>query len=372
MWIGAAILSIAGSLASTSQAAPAAADVANRVASYLEQSQIKEGSRAGMWPFEPSFAGPPTTGVACAYKWIGDPVYLRTAELGGQYILWVGSSTGHLLGDEAYALKSLSEVAESPKENSWRTALSRFYENQRSTNGITTAEYINLISQGDPSNNVFYLAHHTVAAYYVDDADKEVWRTALIRCLASVDDRSNYPVQALGVATWALAQTGELGDTLVDSVDSGSYWSGVALKDLPELLLSHQIPDGKPFAGSFYWRFAHPDTEIDVLAGGWTEDVIFGALGLVASASGRGGEDAERLMRAIEAARVVLLEASDSEGKVFEHLSKIGTSYYTYSGELLQTLWSVQQYLDGMASAEAEEADAPSEQADAELSSHGP
>jgi hypothetical protein len=347
-------------------------DVANRVAFCLEQSQIKDGARTGMWPSEPSFAGPPTTGVVCAYQWIGDSAYLQAAELGGTYILWVGGSTGHLLGDEAYALAGLSELSENPKENAWRAALSRFYENLHSPGGITTPEYINLLTQGDPSNNVFYVAHHTVAAYYVDDADKEIWRTALIRCLASVDDRSNYPVQALGVATWALAQTGELGDTLVDSVDSGSYWSGVALKDLPELLLSHQIPEGEPFAGSFYWHFEHPDSQTDVLAGGWTEDAIFGTLGLVAAASGRTGEDAERLRKAIEAAHVVLLQASDADGRVFEHLSRIGSSYYTYGGELLQTLWAVQQYMDRVESAAAEAPGALPQQAPTGLSSHGP
>ncbi len=233
--------------------------------------------------------------------------------------------------------------------------MSSFYNALHQNNGMTTAEYIDLLTQGDPSNNVFYVAHHTVTAYDVDDVDKEVWRTALIRCLASVDDRSSYPVQALGVATWALAQTGALGDTLVDSADSGSYWSGVALKDLPGLLLSHQVPEGEPFEGSFYWHFDHADTEIDFLAGGWTEDAIFGTLGLVAAASGQEGEPAEELEKAVEAAYAVLLEASDAEGKVVEHLSGIGEGYYTYAGELLQALWTVQQYLDATASAVTED-----------------
>jgi hypothetical protein len=352
--MGAALLSIAVPRAQSVQAAPAGLDVANRVAAYLEHSQLKEGARMGMWPSEPSFAGPPTAGLTCAYQWIGDRVYLEAAERGGEYILWIGDSTGHLLGDESYALAGLSELSENPEENRWRSTLTRFYNGLHSQGGITTAGYIDLLTQGDPSHNVFYLAHHTVTAHYVDDADKEVWRTALIRCLASVDDRSSYPVQALGVATWALARTGELGETVVDSADSGSCWSGVMLKDLPVLLLSHQIPDGEPFAGSFYWHFDHADPEIDVVAGGWTEDAIFGTLGLVAAASGQQGEDAEGLKKAVEAAYAALLEASDADGKVCGHVSGIGVSYYTYAGELLQTLWTVQQYLDTMESVAAE------------------
>lgn len=364
VWIGATMLLMLGSLARAEQTASTGRDVADRVAAYLEQSQIKDGVRIGMWPSEPSFAGPSTVGMACAYQWTENSAYMEAAELGGDYILWIGDSTGHLLGDEAYALTILSELSEDPGANLWRTALGKFYNGLHESDGMTTTEYIHLLTQGDPSNNVFYVAHHAVTAYYVDDVDKEVWRTALIRCLACVDDRSSYPVQALGVATWALVQTGTLDDTLVDSADSGSYWSGVALKDLPALLLSQQVPLGEPFAGSFYWHFDHTDTEIDFLAGGWTEDAIYGTLGLLAAASTDQGDLAGELEQGIKAAHAVLVEASDAEGKVVEHLSGIGESYYTYAGELLQALWSAQQYLDATASAATEDGGAPASQSE--------
>jgi len=347
-WIGAAVLLVVGTLAPVATAASAGRDVAGTVATYLVENQIHSGARIGMWPAEPSFTGSSTAGMVCAYEWIGEPAYLQAAKWGGDYILWIGESTGHLLGDEAYALTCLSDLSEDLQGNPWRVAVSEFYSDLRQRGNGSTAEYIDLIAQGDPSNIVFYIAHHTVAAYYVGDADKEIWRKALIRCLAAVDDRSSFPVQALGVATWALAKTGVLGDAVIDSSDNGSYWSGVTLKDLPGLLLSHQIPEGEPFAGSFYWRFDHGVAGIDALMGGWTEDAVFCTLGLVAASEQSEGLVGE-LDPAIEAAYATLLAAGNAEGKVFEHLSGTGASYYTYAGELLQVLWNVQQHLDARA-----------------------
>lgn len=358
----AAVLLLLGTFASAEETTQTGKDVADRVAAYLERGQIKSGFKTGMWPFEPYFAGPSTVGLARAYQWMGNPAYRQAATLGGNYLLWIGESTGHLLGDEAYALTVLSSLSEDPAVNLWRAALIAFYNRLRTTYGMTTDEYIDLLTQGDPSNDVFYVAHHTVAAYYIDDADKEIWRARLIRCLASVDDRSNSPIQALGIATWALAQTGPLDGTPVDCADDNSYWSGVALKDLPGLLLNNQIPEGEPFAGSFYWLFDHTDTEIDSLAGGWTEDAIFGTLGLVAAASVEKGELADELEQGIKAAYTILLEASDAEGKVVEHLSGFGEGYYTYAGELLQTLWAAQQYLDATKAAATQDGVEPASQ----------
>ncbi len=343
------ILLMAGALSQVAAAASAGRDVAGVVATYLADSQVRSGTRIGMWPAEPSFAGPSTAGMVCAYEWIGDPLYLQAAKWGGDYIRWIGASSGHLLGDEAYALTRLSDRVEGSQENVWRTALKEFYNSLRQKEGGATAGYIDLITQGDPSNDVFYVAHHAVAAHYIGDVDQGIWRAALIRCLAAVDDRSSYPVQALGVATWALAKTGALDDTLIASANSGSYWSGVTLKDLPGLLRSHQIPAGEPFAGSFYWRFDHGAAGIDALAGGWTEDAIFCTLGLVAAASEQKEEFAGPLDQPIEAAYAALLAGGNADGKVFEHLSGMGVSYYTYAGELLQALWHAQQYLDARA-----------------------
>jgi hypothetical protein len=43
--------------------------------------------------------------------------------------------------------------------------------------------------------------------------------------------------------------------------------------------------------------------------------------------------------QAVEAATRLSLAAGSADGKVFEHLSGTGMSYYTYAGELLQALW---------------------------------
>ena len=338
-------------------AEPAGKGVAARVATCLEGAQLKEGANPGVWPSEVLFTGPATTGMACAYEWMADPAYLQAAEMGGEFILSVGDATGHLLGDEAYALVGLSELSQDPQDNRWRAALVEFYASLRRNEGETTAQYIDLLKQEDSSANVFYVAHHTVAAYYVDDLDNEVWREALIRCLASVDDASDWPVQALGVATWALARTGNLGGTLVDPLSETFYWSGVTLRDLPALLLRYQIPEGELFAGSFYWHFDHSTRENSVLVGGWTEDTVYGTLGLVQAASRQEDIPAEELDAAILAAYTALLYGPDAEGRVCEHLAGLGETYHAYAGEVLQALWAAQQHLDAQAESTIPEGD---------------
>jgi hypothetical protein len=341
------VIVLTGAYALAADSIPKGKEVAGTIAALLEKSQIKEGAVRGMWQPEPFFTGPATTGMVCAYEWMDDPVYLQAARLGGEFILWLGDSTGHLLGDEAYALLRLSELSGEPQDNRWRVALTSFYDSLHLQKEGATAEYISLLRQGDPSTSVFYVAHHTVVAYGIEDADKEVWRDALIHCLASVDDTSDYPVQALGVAVWALAKTGDLGDTMIDPPETGSRWSGVTLKDLPALLLSHQVPAGEPFAGSFYWRFDHTaQGGADILAAGWTEDAVYGTLGLLASVEGREDELAGELESAIDSAYAALLPGADPEGNVHEHLSGAGASYHAFAGELLLALWSVQQHLD--------------------------
>ena len=91
-----------------------------------------------------------------------------------------------------------------------------------------TGGYISQFSSIEPSTAVFYIAHHVAAAYYVSAIDRLTWRPALINYLAKVDDTSSaFPVLALGMATWALASTGPLDNTLIDPSGAGApYWSG--------------------------------------------------------------------------------------------------------------------------------------------------
>lgn len=336
-------------------AALPAEDVVVALAGRLEQNQLKEGPNRGLWSPEVFFAGPATAGMVCAYEWTDNAAYRESAKLGGEYFLWIGVSVGHLLGDEAYALVCLSRTADDPNSNMWRVGLADFYEAERRVGG-TTREYIELFEQEDISTTTFYLAHHLVAATYVDDLDKNVWRDALIQHLSRVDDgKAEFPMMALGVATWALATTGELDETPVGSVGGAPMWEGVLLRDLPTILLSHQVPEGEPFAGSFYYRFDHTSGPFEGASAGYTEDAIYGTLGLVAVASAGENAPDEDMEGAIRAAYTALLDGVDAEGKVYEHLGHDGQSYHAFAGEMLQALWAVQTYLDSLTDEEATE-----------------
>lgn len=351
-WVG--FLVIAVVVQSTAAALPAE-DVVAALAARLEQNQLKEGPNRGLWPPEVFFAGPATTGMVCAYEWTEDAAYRESAKLGGEYILWIGVAMGHLLGDEAYALMCLSRTADNPDSNMWRVALANFYDTLRDKGG-TTQEYIELFAQADVSTTTFYLAHHLVAASYVDDADKNMWRDALIQHLSRVDDgKSEFPMMALGAATWALATTGALDDTPVSSLGGAPIWEGVLLRDLPSVLLSHQVPEGEPFGGSFYYRFDHTSGRFEGVAAGYTEDAIYGTLGLVAAASAGENAPDENMEQAVHAAYTALLDGVDAEGKVYQHLSHDGESYHAFAGEMLQGLWAVQTYLDSLADVEPTE-----------------
>jgi hypothetical protein len=243
-------------------------------------------------------------------------------------------SAGNFFGDEAFALTRLSELAENPSDNPWRTAVKQFYSDVKQVNG--TEAYISQFVGVEPSTAVFYLANHVVAAYYVDAEDKQIWRQALVDWLAQVDDSLDFPVMGLGVATWALALTGELDNTLIDPSGTGaSYWGTKNLADLPGLILSHQVPNGEPYSGSFYWRFDHGNGGSRIKTGGHTEDTIFATLGLVAAAQADPNLD---LDAAVLAARQALLGGIDFQGKVYEHLWLQKVTHYFYAGEMLQVL----------------------------------
>jgi len=262
-----------------------------------------------------------------AYEVEGDANYKTCAELGGDYILY--SAQGNFYGDEAFALSRLSQISNNSSQNIWRTALIDFYFNvEHDVDGIEG--YISQFVGAEPSTAVFYIANHVVAAYYVHAEDKQIWRQALIDYLAQVDDSSDFPVMGLGVATWALATTGSLDNTLIDPSGAGAaYWNGKKLADLTDLLRSHQVPKGEGYAGSFYWRFDHSGGGSGEGASGYTEDAIFASLGLMA-ASG--------INASIRAVREALLRGVGRTGIVWEHLSQQGAIYSAYAGEMLHVL----------------------------------
>jgi len=301
----------------------------DKIANRLDTQQIKNGLSKGSWPGEANLTGSILAGMVGAYKLKCNSDYKRSAEWGGDYIIW--AAQGNYYGDEIYALTCLSQISPDPKNNPWRTVVANFYDNVKKSIG-GTENYVSNFENTEPSTAVFYLANHVVAAYYVDAMDKKLWREGLINLLSRVDDSSIYPVMALGAATWALAQTGPLDKTDIHSSGEGaSYWEFKKLADLPNLLLSHQVQDGQPGAGGFYWQFWHMDGSPN----GYTEDAIFATRGLVAAYYANPDPNLEL---AILKAHEALLEGINSDGEVWERLSHEGSIYYAYSGEMLQVL----------------------------------
>jgi hypothetical protein len=304
-------------------------EAVNSVANRLQTHQIKKGSTIGYWQGEMNLTGSIIAGMVSAYELGCNIDYKESAELGGDFIVWAAQE--NFYGDEMYALTRLSQISSDPCDNPWRSVVSDFYESVKHSAG-GTENYISNFYAIESSTAVFYLANHVVAAYYVDAADKKIWRQKLINFLSRVDDSSYYPVMALGAATWSLARTGSLDGTSIHSSGEGApYWELKKLSDLPDLLLSYQVQDGQPGAGSFYWQFGHTDNSPN----GYTEDAIFATRGLVAAYWANPDPNLES---AIPNAREALLNGISSEGVVWERLSQEGSIYYTYGGEMLQVL----------------------------------
>jgi len=83
------VLLIIAVVVQSATAALPAEDVVAALAGRLEQNQLKEGPNRGLWSPEVFFAGPPTTGMVCAYEWTDNAAYRESAELGGGYILFI-------------------------------------------------------------------------------------------------------------------------------------------------------------------------------------------------------------------------------------------------------------------------------------------
>lgn len=287
------------------------------VADRLVNEQAPDGS----WPEETDYVGSIVAGMLRAYEVVGKDEYKAAAELGGDFILEI--SEGNFYGDEAYALALLSEVT---GDTAYADAVREFYLL------VDTYSYISAFQETDRSNAVFYIAHHAVAAHKVKAADAGMWRQALIDYLSLIaDDVAYYPVMSLGVATWALAQTGPLDDTKLDPF----YWGDVALSDLPDIILSHLVIDPtEGIINSFYHRFDHTAAGKDFESSGYTEDTVFAVLGLMAATTSEVSYDEDIL-----SAQVMLCLPVRSDGFVYENiLSSTLASYYVFGGDVLRAL----------------------------------
>jgi len=126
----------------------------------------------------------------------------------------------------------------------------------------------------------------------------------------------------IGAAKFTLAQTDSLDKVFISPSGEGApYWNGKKLADIPDLLLSHQVAEGQPGSGSFYWQYQHDDTGPN----GYMEDTIFPTLGLVAVSWANSELD---LWAAILVTCEVLLGGISYERMPRERLSQEGNVYY--------------------------------------------
>ena len=300
------------------------------VADALVANQSPDGS----WPGELGYTGSMLAGLTQAYQVTEKESYLEAAELSVSFIL--ESAGGNFYGDEAYGLARLAEIT---GEQIYADVVRDFY------NMLDTYAYIQGYDATFRDKAVFFIAYHSVAAHMVDANDATIWRQALISHLSLIGDDASYlPVMSMGVATWALALTGPMDDTLVDpfGLSDVSYWNGVALKDLPVILADHQVADGE-YAGSFYVRFDHTAPGLGYEVAGYTEDTIFGLLGLIGADALEDMNDPEADDRTgwyfdkeIQSAREVLANAVHQSGLVQNHIWLGTDMYFVFSGEMLQ------------------------------------
>jgi len=305
------------------------------LADRLVEEQVPSGGLKGTWPGEEAYTGTIVAGLVRAYEVTCDDRYRQAAEAGAEF--FIGAAQGNFYGDEAYALTLLSEMSGGQADERWFPIVQAFYANVKDLVVGGTSAYLAEFDGVERSVAVFYLAHHTVSAWYVDAEDKQMWRQALIDSLKEVDDSSAaFPVTSLGVATWALAATGPLDDSLLDpSSEEAVYWRDKRLSDLPDVLMDHQVGEDGVLPGSFYWRFDHSDGASGGPVSGYTEDLIFASLGLVAAV---GADPNRRLDSAIEAARTALMSSLGWVDTAYQHLWLLGGNERLYTGEALQAL----------------------------------
>jgi len=326
-------------------------DAVNAMAFSVQENQVgPEGLMAGTtgsWTGEEHFTGAIVNGMLSAYNLTGDPDYSASAWEGAVFMHGfreVGTNDRYnYYGDTALAYARLGQMkSEQESYDIWEIVLNHYYDDVES---LGTESYLAGVGppDGETSSPVYYLAHYAQAAYIVDTSDKAIWRQGLIKALAQVtDDSAMFPVMALGAATWTLAMTGPLDETWVDpDAEADSPWYGVTLADLPAMLLSHQVPEGGFDQGSFFWRFDHDDGGWGVVTEGYTEDAIFGTLGLLAAyeAADPSNPDGNRaaLAGALLAATKAILGSLRPDGDVYEHLSIDHgvTAQHVYAGEML-------------------------------------
>jgi len=300
----------------------------------------------GSWPENPGYASGTVAGLVDAYKLTCDEDVLAAAEAGGDFVILETQTNygGNYLGDEVFALVGLSDISDDPKylleaQDFYRLIKEDTYGAQGYTDG-----YLDMVPF-DPSRAVFYMAHHVIAAYRVNAADKQIWRDMLRYYLAQVEDTNYYPVLALGDATWALAQTDTGLDPSVPVIPQGktgnSFWNGVSLAQLPQLICNVQVTES-PYRGGFYDRL---QPAVDSVSG-FTQDTAYCMLALQTaekySPAVASTADIPALYQALMSGVYFDSSQADSVATVFGYLWEESPSdeFYWYASNMLMALSS--------------------------------
>ncbi len=246
------------------------------LAGYLVETQRTVGAWGGF--DEWNYTGPIVAGLVQASELTNNNnyknAYKEAAERGAEFIILFSGL--NFLGDEAYSIARLGQVT---GNQTYTDIIRNFYD------GLDTHAYIQGYNMTTTEKAAFYISFHAVAAKIVKAKDADIWREAIINYLSQVDDDISYfPVMTLGVATWALAQTGPMDDTRIDpfGLVGLERWNGVTLRDLPDILAAHQVVSGN-YANSFYVRFDHTSPGVGYYDSGYTEDAMFSLLGLISA-----------------------------------------------------------------------------------------
>jgi hypothetical protein len=300
----------------------------NSAATRLVNTQQLNGS----WTGDPNFAdyqGPIVSGLVQAYTASGNASYKTAAENGANYI--ISNSSPNYLGDEAMALMAVSSIQPTPNANAYRTAATVYYNvTIGGAPGGTNSYCNNLVAQytsafNEQSQATIYLAYHTLAADECNATDKSIWRQKLIATLGDVDDADYFPVGALGISVWALAQTGNGLSNATTITGSSSVLNGMNLSQLPGLLANQMVSAG-PNTNDFYYDFGHTGA-------GYTEDGAFALLGLNAADATVGGYSGMVLN-----GRTALTSAVDNNGVTYVDVGQNAPAYNVYAGRFLSAV----------------------------------
>jgi len=225
------------------------------------------------------FTGATAAGLVAAYDRTGNSTYMTSAQNGAGFFM----NNSSLLGDEAFALTQLSTLQPNTNSNAYRTAAQNYFNTVSNGTGGTSTYVNNFVAHytnfnpPDQSQAVIYLAYYTTAAYAVNANDRAVWRSGLLGALGQIDDNDYYPVASLGMAVWALAQTGNGLSAATTLSGPSTILNGKTLAQLSALLASEIVPSG-PNAGTFFYDFGQTQS-------GYTEDAAMGLMGLEAAYS---------------------------------------------------------------------------------------